>query len=453
MKKTFWTFVSILSACLVLIVSCAKAPNNVNASKLIQVEGQVSLIKNGNVSKAGLGTVVTTDDQIKTGSDSRAKIQIGDGAVVCVEANSSVKVRDLFKDPVTGQEKTKVEFQSGKSMLSITKKLSAQDTFDVMTPSAVAGVRGTEFLVDAEDPAASKIAVTKGAVVVRKRIAALDDAPVGTTQSPEIKEALKQLAESQEVPLAVNQEFAVSKKEADKVNEIVNQVVVAASQKIADSSKDPNAAADLKKSIAATVLSETKKNIETSIKNKELEAPVAPKPISEETKKSVSQIQIIAPYSGEDLKSLKATVTEPVKATEAKSSEKADVAAAVVEGTFNLEGAVEKSETVLVSTSGKEFKIQSGKNSVPVGTYTLKSEAPGYRPIQTSVSVTEGKPSSLKLEMKKRVVASTKILMLDGTTILGKITSQNDKEVTIETEAGLQTVSLKKIDEIKPIKN
>ncbi len=503
------TTISFLSAILLLglLVSCNDTPANVTTTKVVQCEGLVGIKgPDGSSTKAKVGSILLPDSMIRTGADAKAKVQIGDRAVISIEPNSSVKVRDLFKDGTTGQENTRIEFQAGKSMLNITKKLAAQDSFDVMTPSAVAGVRGTEFLVDTEDAEQSKIAVVSGSVVVRKRIAALDDAPKNSTQPAAIKEALKELAQSQEIPVTSNQELAVEKKDTEKVNAIVSKAVAEASEKMNSAVKDTSLDSETKKSVlkeaVASVIQESTKQISESIAKNEMSAPTAAKPQSAETKQSVKQIEVIAPVAIEELKSLKvSTKPEAPKAEEATKKEPVEVAPEkikqeapvtpkpvikaetpapikatptpvkttppvvvskpaqpttpvvekVLEGKLTIDLSTEGASLTLVG-GGKEYSVKVGDNTLPQGTYTLRSELKGYKPYQSTVTIQDGKATPIKVALAKRVVVSSKIILLDGTVILGKIIKQNDNEVTIETDNGTQTLSLKKIDEIQPVK-
>ncbi|MBN8218618.1 MAG: FecR domain-containing protein, partial [Spirochaetes bacterium] len=273
---------------------------------MIQLDGTVQIQKGEGASyaRAYLGSDLLPEYLIKTGPESRAKVQIGERAVISIEANSIVRIRDLNRDQTTGQENTRVEFKGGKSMVNITKKLAAQDSFDVMTPSAVAGVRGTEFLVDTENPEASKIAVTKGSVAVRKRIAALDDAPAKSDTPVAVREALRELAANQEVAVRVNQEVAVTQKESDAVSAIVADVVQTATVEMKKASEDKSAPVEAKREAIerqlTAIISESQKKIEARPEAKE----VVVAPISDETKKKVEAIEVVAPVPVETLERL-----------------------------------------------------------------------------------------------------------------------------------------------------
>jgi hypothetical protein len=489
-------FSAIAVSAVFLVFSCSRSPQNVNVAKVIQLDGTVQIQKGEGASyaRAYLGSEMLPEYLIKTGPDSRTKVQIGERAVISIEANSVVRIRDLKRDQATGQENTRIEFKGGKSMVNITKKLAAQDSFDVMTPSAVAGVRGTEFLIDTENPEASKIAVTKGSVAVRKRIAAIDDAPAKSDTPLAVREALRELAANQEVAVRVNQEVAVTQKEADAVSAIVDTVVKTASAEMKKASEDNAKPVEAKREAIerqlTAIITESQKKIEAMPEARE----VTVVPLSAETRKNVEAIEVVAPVSVELLERLpekksegardirevmkeKAPVVEPEKKAEpekasptgkqparveparasaqpaarpaeaARTEAKAEPAApsGVVSLALKTEGAF----VTLVSADGKEeLALSVGDNKVKAGRWTLKADRKGFKPAEFAVTVEEGKSVSKTVELVKRMVATEKIVLLDGTVVQGKVLSRSETEVSIETEQGVRKIDPRKIDEI-----
>lgn len=483
-----------------LVFSCARAPQNVNVAKVIQLDGTVQIQKGEGASfaRAYLGSEMLPEYLIKTGPDSRAKVQIGERAVISIEANSVVRIRDLKRDQTTGQENTRIEFKGGKSMVNITKKLAAQDSFDVMTPSAVAGVRGTEFLIDTENPEASKIAVTKGSVAVRKRIAAIDDAPAKSDTPMAVREALRELAANQEVAVRVNQEVAVTQKEADAVSAIVDTVVKTASAEMKRASEDNSKPVEAKREVIerqlTAIITESQKKIEAMPEARE----VTVVPLSAETMKKVEAIEVVAPVSVEMLESLpekksegardirevmkeKTAVAEPEKKVEpekkaepekqavrveparqatqaatrpaeaARTEPKAEakVEPAIPSGVVSLTLKTGGAFVTLVSADGKEeVALVAGDNKVKAGRWTLKADRKGFKPVEYAVIVEDGKTVSKVVDLVKKLVATEKVVLLDGTVVQGKVLSRTETEVAIETEQGVRKIDPRKIDEI-----
>ncbi len=105
---------------------------------------------------------VTKGDVIRTGANSQVTIQISDMAVVKILANSLVEVQALF-----GKDNGAIYAKDGK-VLTKMNKLAKGKSFDVKTPTAVASVRGTEFMASVEN-GNSTVAVKEGKVAVRMR--------------------------------------------------------------------------------------------------------------------------------------------------------------------------------------------------------------------------------------------------------------------------------------------
>jgi len=124
----------------------------------------------GDVSKNSLpldiNEIIKEKDIIVTGVDAFCDLKIGD-SIVRIKEKSRVVISSLLKK--TNMEKTKLELGIGK-MLCKPKKLLKSDSFIVKTPTAVAGVRGTKFIVEADSLKTTRIKVFDGKVKIAKRI-------------------------------------------------------------------------------------------------------------------------------------------------------------------------------------------------------------------------------------------------------------------------------------------
>lgn len=163
MKKLFCT-----TLCLVLIVvfGCVKEAED-DYSMIIFYIGEVKK----NNKDAEIGDIILQNDLISTGIQSSCDIKIG-GSIIRVKEKSNVKLSELYrKDNI---EKTTLDLDVGK-MLCKAKKLSKSESFMVKTPTAVAGVRGTKFTVEADVQKTSRIKVFDGDVKVIKRVKQIED--------------------------------------------------------------------------------------------------------------------------------------------------------------------------------------------------------------------------------------------------------------------------------------
>lgn len=97
---------------------------------------------------------------------SRVVIQFSTG-IICQlgsdQRETGARIDDLRDE--LGERKVKVTMLSGE-LLSSTQKLSRGERFSVATPTAVAGVRGTQFLVES-DEASTTLMVKEGKVLIQ----------------------------------------------------------------------------------------------------------------------------------------------------------------------------------------------------------------------------------------------------------------------------------------------
>lgn len=110
-----------------------------------------------------LKMVVKAGDTIYTKENSRIDVQLQGFGLIRINQNSQV---DLDKVITQANESIKLGLNNGQILCKILALRKGQD-FKVETPTAVAGVRGTTFLVEAQkENKASEVAVESGAVEV-----------------------------------------------------------------------------------------------------------------------------------------------------------------------------------------------------------------------------------------------------------------------------------------------
>lgn len=130
----------------------AEAP----VGRLTVVDGRVDVLRPGQTRAEPVGrdATVAAGDIVRTKSNSFAEIVFSDGAVLKISENSRVEIKDYV---LTGNDKRKsglLRLIRGKIRATIPKTLGSiipvsigPSNFEVETPTAVAGVRGTDFFV------------------------------------------------------------------------------------------------------------------------------------------------------------------------------------------------------------------------------------------------------------------------------------------------------------------
>ncbi|OYZ11969.1 MAG: hypothetical protein B7Y39_19010 [Bdellovibrio sp. 28-41-41] len=118
--------------------------------------------------KAKVASKVYAGDVVSTGADSRAKIVMSDRNVFNISTDSKMTINKYENDSTTGVKNVEIDLSKGKVRSNVEQKYDGEKSqFMIKTPTAVAGVRGTQFLTSF-DPATrrTEIVTFKGAVAL-----------------------------------------------------------------------------------------------------------------------------------------------------------------------------------------------------------------------------------------------------------------------------------------------
>ena len=108
---------------------------------------QVKSAATGRVMNAKLGERVYPEDTVMTGNKSQAKIVMGDGNIINVMPDSRFEVEVYQYKPQQNKKNVLLRIVYGKIRATVQQKYFGANKFRVYTPSAVVGVRGTDFIV------------------------------------------------------------------------------------------------------------------------------------------------------------------------------------------------------------------------------------------------------------------------------------------------------------------
>jgi hypothetical protein len=116
------------------------------------LKGQVTVERKGQVLPGSVGMRLETSDILKTGPDGSVGITMSDDSLLSAGPNSVLALDRYDFDAVTSQGRFDATLQKG-SLAVISGRIAKQvpDAMTVRTPSAILGVRGTEFVVTARD--------------------------------------------------------------------------------------------------------------------------------------------------------------------------------------------------------------------------------------------------------------------------------------------------------------
>jgi hypothetical protein len=161
------------------VVSLAPLEAQDTAAKALVINGNVSVLRDGNPWALFEGNTVRPQQMVKTGPDGYARFQVSDGSTFEVFPDSQVVFRanppswrDLL-DVVIGRVKIYIQHLPG-----------IPNPNNVSSPTAVISVRGTVFEVNVEDADGTTfVSVDEGLVAVRSKAPAGGEVLLQPTES------------------------------------------------------------------------------------------------------------------------------------------------------------------------------------------------------------------------------------------------------------------------------
>ena len=158
-------------------------PSGEVVAVVLSASGSVSVSAgDGSERPAGAGEGLHVGETIQTGPDSRVELAIKRGSVVRIMADSHFSVEHSVAVGETGRE-TQTYLERGR-LYAVVERTEAESSFDVRTPTAIAGVRGTSFRVSVGQDT-TEVYVVRGSVEVA-RTGALSEDPEARTASESI---------------------------------------------------------------------------------------------------------------------------------------------------------------------------------------------------------------------------------------------------------------------------
>ncbi|MGH8852188.1 MAG: FecR family protein [Casimicrobiaceae bacterium] len=138
-----------LLACASWLVDIAGAAE---IGQIKRAKGQVTVERGGQTLPGAVGTRLQTSDVVRTGADSAVGITMDDDALLSAGPGSVLALDRYAFEPTTGQGRFDASLNKG-TLAVISGRIAKQsrDAMTVRTPTAILGVRGTEFAVSADD--------------------------------------------------------------------------------------------------------------------------------------------------------------------------------------------------------------------------------------------------------------------------------------------------------------
>lgn len=345
----------LLSMAVVFSFSCSKKAENRSRAVITFMIGEAQVFRNNAWGGADMGMELAQGDRVRTGAGGTVDVQVGT-SVVRVKEKSELALAALFLEGSTGIENTSLELALG-TVLAKPKKLVKGESFLIKTPTAVAGVRGTMFMVETSPSKDTRVEVVDGNVRVSKRIAALENIENETVRESELIRKLEVQVEESAVTVTENRAVKVDAREVARANTQVEKVVEAV----------------------------------VAVEEKKAEAP----PV--EVAKAVERIAAIQAIKADEVRNEAALKKEfeEMKVVEIK----APAGESVVE-----KGRIELSvmpESARVFLNGELAGSGNISIEMPVGSYSLKIEAEGYEDFARDIALSSDRPIKEKIELAR----------------------------------------------------
>lgn len=156
-----WFVIGILS---ISVVPTAMAKKEV-IGHVAELSGKVDIKKAKQIywADARRNMKVYFGDNLRTGDDGRGLIKLVDDSIIRIQSNSHIVLNTIIS-PV--EKKNSVLLFFGKIWNKVSKKALRRKVFEVQTPTAVCGVRGTDFETASYDDGTMLVKVNTGTVEV-----------------------------------------------------------------------------------------------------------------------------------------------------------------------------------------------------------------------------------------------------------------------------------------------
>jgi hypothetical protein len=173
MASQYRSFPCLVTA-LLLVVACSCTPEpatprgagGVPSIAVVEAtEGEASVIHESQKLDAAPGLRLVAGDRLETGTLGKMRVRMSDDSVLAVGANTKLALAELAMDEAT--RRGRIDVALGRFWMNVTKWTgTGESRYEIATPNAVAGIRGTTLWGDTDVDA---ICALEGTIEVRSR--------------------------------------------------------------------------------------------------------------------------------------------------------------------------------------------------------------------------------------------------------------------------------------------
>jgi len=156
--------------------------SKIRTARISYLQGNVYTRKQGisNWKPAEIDQVLTIQDELVTDSLGRAEIIFDNGARIKILPKSDIVITKQSWDEKELEGETEVKLLLGRTFSKVAKMRSIKDRFTVATPTAVAGIRGTEFIVEQRQDKTALLSVWENDVSWKSQFAEAEERSVSS---------------------------------------------------------------------------------------------------------------------------------------------------------------------------------------------------------------------------------------------------------------------------------
>ena len=146
------TFLHRLGLIAVLLSAWTCAPASADVGQIKVAKGRVTIDRAGQELPGEVGLLLETADVVRTGVDGSVGITMRDSSLLSAGPNSILSLDRFEFDPTTSQGRFDAQLRRG-TLAVVSGRIAKKspEAMKLRTPSAVLGVRGTEFVVSVEE--------------------------------------------------------------------------------------------------------------------------------------------------------------------------------------------------------------------------------------------------------------------------------------------------------------
>lgn len=134
-----------------LAVGCALTAHAADVGQIKVAKGAVTIERSGMEMRGEPGVRVQPSDVVKTGADGSVGITMSDNSLLSAGPNSVLALDRYEFDTTTNEGRFDTSLRKG-TLAVVSGRIARQspDAMTVRTPTAILGVRGTEFVVSVD---------------------------------------------------------------------------------------------------------------------------------------------------------------------------------------------------------------------------------------------------------------------------------------------------------------